>query len=274
MAKVTVAIPVYNAEKYLEQAIVSVLSQTFQDFELWIVDDGSKDSSIKIAEKYTADPRVKIFADGQNLGLATRLNRIAQDVTTEYLARMDNDDIMHPKRLEKQINVFAAHPEIDVLSTNLYSIDEDDCVVGKRFDKSDGFLGENFPVMHPTVMAKTSWFRAYPYDKNAVRVDDSDLWMRTSGHCVFRTMGEPLLFYREIGDKYYVKYFQGFPGIFYLLKKNYTSAEYLKFCFRYIAISFVFLISYLFGKEHILISNRNKVKIEKQHFTKFIGDDE
>lgn len=270
MTKVTVAIPVYNAERYLEEAIISVLSQTYNDFELWLVDDGSTDSSLEICRKFLYDNRVKLLADHKNLGLATRLNNIAQQVKTEYLVRMDNDDIMHPQKIEKQLQIMKEHLEIDVLSTNVYSIDEENFVVGKRFDKEITFLAENFPVMHPTIMAKTSWFRENPYDKNAVRVDDSDLWMRTKDKYIFKTMGEPLFFYREIGNQYYRKYLQGFPGIFYLLKKNIHSTQYLKFCFRYIIATFVYFIFYIFGKEHVLIKNRNQVKIKKKYYRDFI----
>lgn len=270
MIIVTVAIPVYNAEKYLEKAITSVLSQTYKDFELWLVDDGSTDSSLEICRKFLYDERVKIFADGENLGLATRLNTIAQQVETEYLVRMDNDDMMHPQRIEKQLEVLLQNPEIDVLSTNLYSIDEEDCILGKRYDVDESFLGHIFPFIHPTVMAKTIWFKDNPYDKKAIRVDDADLWMRTKDKCVFKTMGEPLLFYREIGNRYYKKYLQGFPGIFYLLKKNIFSAQYLKFCFKYVVVTFIYYIFYLFGKENILIRNRNQVKIDKTYYKDFI----
>lgn len=273
MAEVTVAIPVYNAEKFLEKAISSVLAQTFQDFELWIVDDGSTDSSVAISKKFLSDSRVKVFTDGKNLGLATRLNQTAVDVQTEYLARMDNDDIMHPQKLEKQLRVLKAHPEIDVLATNLYSINENDEVVGKRYDVHDDFLGDHIPFIHPTVIAKTAWFRSNPYDKNALRVDDADLWIRTGSRSVFRTMGEPLFFYREIGNQYYKKYFQGFGGVFYLLRKNFMSLVYLKFAFRYFAASFMYLMYYLFGKEHILIQNRNQIKLNGEHFTKFINNE-
>ena len=271
MAKVTIAIPIYNAEKYLEEAIQSVLSQTFQDFELWLVDDGSVDSSIAICEKFSSDERVKIFSDGKNLKLSVRLNGIAQNVKTEYLMRMDSDDIMHPQKLERQLAVLQLKPEIDVLGTNAYSIDENSFVVGKRYDVSLDFFGEMMPFIHPTIIAKTSWFRENLYDENAVRVEDAELWMRTKGRYVFRTLGEPLLFYREIGSQYYKKYFQGFPGVFYLLKKNFLSLTYLKFCLRYFIASFVYLIFYIFGKETVLTEKRNQCKLPKQHFSHFIN---
>ncbi len=124
MPEVTIAIPFYNAEAYFEMAILSVLSQTFVDFTLLLIDDGSTDSSLKIAEKYLSDKRVKIISDGKNINLGNRLNSIPAMTETTFLARMDADDIMHPQRIEKQINILKNNPEIDVLGTNAYSIDE------------------------------------------------------------------------------------------------------------------------------------------------------
>lgn len=271
--KLTVAIPIYNAERFLDEAIQSVLAQTYKDFELWLVDDGSTDNSMKIAEKYLKDCRVKVFSDGKNLQLSIRLNKIAQEVQTEYLMRMDSDDMMHPQKIEKQMAVLEAHPEIDVLGTNAFSIDENNNVVGKRYDLTVDFLGENILFIHPTVLAKTSWFRQNPYNEKAVRVEDAELWMRTKNSSVFKTMGEPLLFYREIGNQYYKKYFKGFPGVFYMLKKNFFSLNYLKFCLRYFVASFVYFIFYLFGKENVLIERRNQVKISEKPFTQFLEDD-
>ncbi|KQS93122.1 glycosyltransferase family 2 protein [Chryseobacterium sp. Leaf394] len=273
MAEVTVAIPVYNAEKFLAKAIASVLSQTYQDFELWIVDDGSTDSSMEIAQQFSDDKRVKIFSDGKNLALSSRLNTVAQNVETKYLARMDSDDIMHPQRIEKQLSTLINHPEIDVLGTNLYSINEDDEVVGKRYSLPNDFLGEYVTFIHPTIMGKTAWFKANPYDEKALRIEDADLWMRTKDFSVFKTMGEPLFFYRELGNQYYKKYFQGFGGVFYLLKKNLFSSRYVRFCLRYFIASFIYWIYYIVGKEHVLIQNRNQIKLNGEHFTKFINNE-
>lgn len=270
MAKVTVAIPIYNADKYLEDAILSVLSQTFQDFDLWLVDDGSSDSSLAICEKFLHDTRVKIFADGKNLKLSARLNMISQKVKTEFLLRMDSDDIMHPEKIEKQLKVLESHPEIDILSTNLYSIDENNRVQGKRFDRENSFLGEILPIMHPTVMARSEWFKQNPYDEKAVRVEDAELWLRTKEFSTFRTMGEPLFFYREIGNKYYKRYFQGFRGVFYMLRKNIFKVPYIKFCLKYFVASFVYFLFYIFGKEYSVIQNRNQIKISDRHYSDFI----
>lgn len=273
MAKVTVAIPVYNAERFLEKAVSSVLAQTFQDFELWIVDDGSTDSSMAIAEQFLTDKRVKVFSDGKNSALSLRLNSIAKEVKTEYLVRMDADDIMHPQKIEKQLEILINHPEIDVLGTNAYSIDENNHVVGRRYDLPDDELSNQVSVIHPTVMAKTSWFRENPYDPKALRVEDTDLWLKSREHSVIKTIGEPLFFYREIGNQYYKKYFQGFGGVFYLLKKNLFSSRYVWFCLRYFIASFIYCIYYIVGKEHVLIQNRNQIKLNGEHFAKFINNE-
>ena len=264
MAKVTIAIPIYNAEKYLEEAIQSVLSQTFQDFELWLVDDGSVDSSIAICEKFSSDERVKIFSDGKNLKLSVRLNGIAQNVKTEYLMRMDSDDIMHPQKLERQLAVLQLKPEIDVLGTNAYSIDENSFVVGKRYDVSLDFFGEMMPFIHPTIIAKTSWFRENLYDENAVRVEDAELWMRTKGRYVFRTLGEPLLFYREIGSQYYKKYFQANGSAMHILNKYPEDKFWKNFFLSNKVKGSMYKILNVIGKEQILIEKRNEEVFKKK----------
>ena len=150
--KLTVAIPIYNAERFLDEAIQSVLAQTYKDFELWLVDDGSTDNSMKIAEKYLKDSRVKVFSDGKNLQLSIRLNKIAQEVQTEYLMRMDSDDMMHPQKIEKQMAVLEAHPEIDVLGTNAFSIDENNNgeIEVAFTPTAGGVVGANTIVFIPT----------------------------------------------------------------------------------------------------------------------------
>ncbi|WP_299176613.1 glycosyltransferase family 2 protein [uncultured Chryseobacterium sp.] len=266
MTEVTIAIPFYNAEKYFEQAILSVLSQTFTDFTLLLIDDGSTDSSMKIAQKYQADKRVVIISDGKNLNLGYRLNEIPYITETEYLARMDADDIMHPQRIEKQLKILKENPDIDVLGSNAFSIDENNNVVGKRMDIPEDSLISVNTFIHPTIMAKTKWFKDNPYDINAVRIEDSELWLSTNDQYTFKTMGEPLLFYREIGDKYYKKYLKGLPGIYYTLKKHNFSPKYFKFSAKYLLSCIVYFIFDLIGQESVLIQKRNKVKMKKKNY--------
>jgi len=270
MPEVTIAIPFYNAEDYLEMAIRSVLSQTYKDFALLLIDDGSTDSSLEIARKYLFDDRVKILSDGKNLNLGNRLNQIPQLTQTKFLARMDADDIMHPKRIEKQIEILRNNPEIDVLGTNAYSIDENNKVIGLRMGESNDNLIPVKTFTHPTVIAKTEWFVNNPYDVSALRVEDTELWLRTRDNYVFKATKEPLLFYREIGDNYYKKYFKGFPGIFYILKKHTFSKKYLLFSIRYFISSFVYFIFNIAGKENILVKRRNRILLPKKDYSLYI----
>ena len=120
---VTIGLPFYNAEKYLALAIESVLQQTYTNWELLLLDDGSTDNSLSIAQSYAQkDSRIKVISDGKNKNLATRLNELPSLAQGLYLARMDADDIMHSARIERQLSVLKAHPEIDVLGTNAYII--------------------------------------------------------------------------------------------------------------------------------------------------------
>jgi len=271
MPKVTIAIPFYNAEDYFESAILSVLTQTFSDFILLLINDGSTDSSLSIAQKYLYDKRVKLISDGKNINLGNRLNQIPLIVDTEFLARMDADDIMHPKRIEKQLNVFEENPDIDVLGTNVYSIDQNDQVVGLRRKIGDNYLETANTFIHPTVMAKTEWFKSNPYDVLAYRIEDTDLWLRTKDKYNFRIITEPLLFYREVGDQYYKKYIKGLSGVFYIIKTHTFSLRYLSFSLKYLVSTFIYLIFNLLGLEEILVKKRNKVQLEKKRYSLYIN---
>jgi glycosyltransferase involved in cell wall biosynthesis len=264
MSLITIAIPFYNAEKFLTLAIESVLNQTYKDWKLVLVNDGSSDSSLTIAEKFAyQDDRIKVFSDGANKNLGYRLNQIPNLVSTKYLARMDADDIMHPERIEKQISILEADSSIDVLGTNAYSIDENGAIQGIRFlFASTQRLAKVRSFIHPTIIAKTSWFKKNKYDALAERIEDEELWIRTAEHSNFQILTEPLLFYREFGFEYYKKYLKGIPSIFYVFKKHKFTLRVLKFGFKYFFSCFVYYFFNIFNQEEVLIKRRNKVKIK------------
>lgn len=202
---VTVAIPFYNAEEYIEDAIKSVLNQTHRNIELLLINDGSTDKSVIKAREYLEDKRVKLIDDGRNLGLVARLNQSVELAKGRYYARMDADDIMHPERIERQINFAEQHPEIDVIATAYYSIDSNNEIKG-LFQYPDIVNPKDPRLLHPSVFAKTKWFEENRYDERFLRIEDVELWMRVGSKFNFYNIPESLMFYREFGIPNMKKY--------------------------------------------------------------------
>lgn len=260
---ITVGLPVYNAERFLRDAVQSVLNQTYADFRLLIVDDGSTDKSIEIIRSFN-DYRIELVSDGQNHGLPYRLNQISNISISKYLFRMDADDIMHPEKLEIQLNILESHPEIDVLGTNVYSLDDNNLIKGMRLRYSDKEnLRKVKDFVHPTIAAKTEWFKNNPYDAKAIRFEDAELWFRLSGQYNFQILTKPLLFYREYGSDYYKKYFKAYNSLPYVLKKHHYDFGLLKFVSKYYVKGVLYFLFNLLGKEEILVNNRNEIHLNK-----------
>jgi glycosyltransferase involved in cell wall biosynthesis len=200
MTTVTIGLPFFNARRTLVDAVRSVFAQTYDDWELFLVDDGSTDGSVEVAREIH-DPRVRLFSDGVNRGLPDRLNQIAALARGKYLSRMDADDLMHPERLEKQVRFLDGHPHVDLVDTATYTIDEHNEALGIRGDRplncDPRAILRSGLLIHPTVTGRTSWFRGNPYDRDFVRAEDVELWVRTSRQTVFSRLEEPLFFYRE-----------------------------------------------------------------------------
>ena len=120
--KITVLMSVYNGEKYLREAVDSILSQTFTDFEFLIIDDASTDRTPEILRSYK-DPRIMIVTNKENLGLTKSLNKGLALARGEYIARMDADDISLQERFEKQLMFLETHPDIVLVGTSFQAID-------------------------------------------------------------------------------------------------------------------------------------------------------
>jgi len=206
----TIGLPFYNASETLAWAIQSVFAQSFQDWELLLIDDGSTDHSLEIVGRIQ-DDRVRVYSDGSNQGLATRLNQIAELANRRYLARMDADDLMHPARLSQQIATFEANPQLDLVDTGLLSIDEANQPMGLRcceqLDISRlGLLKGQIPV-HASVVAKTEWYRRNRYNADLERAQDFELWNRTYAKSGWQhaRVTKPLYFARESAAGSYFK---------------------------------------------------------------------
>ncbi|MFK8302483.1 glycosyltransferase family 2 protein [Capnocytophaga stomatis] len=269
---ITVAISFYNAEKYLKASIDSVIAQTYTDWKLILMNDGSTDKSLEIANEYAQkDNRIEVFSDGENKNLGYRLNQIINLADTKYLARMDADDIIHPERFERQIKVLETDSSIDVLATNLYTINENDDVIGLRhkFDNPNDLKKVSSPT-HATIMGKTEWFKNNPYDIKAVRIEDTELWYRTSEKSNIMMLYAPLYFYRDIGKNYYKKYFLANTCKKYIQAKYANNFFWKKFFILNIIKGNIYRLYNFFGLEQKLIDRRNEVLFNnKKNYKEF-----
>jgi glycosyltransferase involved in cell wall biosynthesis len=201
---ISIGIPFFNAEAYLADAIRSVFAQTYQEWELILVDDGSKDRSLEIAMS-VRDPRVRVISDGQNRRLPYRLNQISSEAKYELVGRMDADDLISPRRFEMQAGILNVHPNIDLVTTGMYSITYDNRPVGMRCSSPDavitgrGLLLGQCAIVHGSILGRRSWFLRNRYDASLNRAQDFELWLRAFSHNDFKlyVMSEPLYYYRE-----------------------------------------------------------------------------
>jgi glycosyltransferase involved in cell wall biosynthesis len=208
---VTVSIPFYNSERTLRDAIRSIFAQSFQDWELLLIDDGSTDSSLEIAGS-VRDPRVKVVSDGKHRGLIFRLNQAIETARGTYIARMDADDISHPARLERQVDFLEKNPFTDVVGSSMYSLNCNDQPCGVRSVRSAGISAfariHNGVFIHVSIMGKRDWFLKNRYSEGFTRAEDQELWARTYNNSLFAAIPEPLVYVREEGSVSLAKYSQ------------------------------------------------------------------
>jgi glycosyltransferase involved in cell wall biosynthesis len=199
---VSVVMSVYNRAGFVGEAIESIMGQSFPDFELIVVNDGSTDGSGEIIERYTrADTRLRAF-DQPNRGLVCTANRGCALARGKYIARLDSDDVAISNRLERQVEFLERRPEVAVLGGGRY-------LLGKRGPsheaglpaEDDRTIRERLPrcncLVHSTVMMRTAVFRAVGgYRQAFPPAEDYDLWLRISEHYQLANLPYPLVYYR------------------------------------------------------------------------------
>lgn len=198
---VTVALPVYNAGDHFRLAVLSIVRQTFTDWEVLVLDDGSSDSALDFLEELH-DPRIKVWRDGRNMGIAVRLNQAIDLAQGRYFARMDADDVSFPERFSKQVAALQADHKLDLVATRAITINEFNDVSGSfpyalahAEICARPWLGFRFP--HPTWMGKTEWFRSHRYRAPAPYLcEDQELLLRSYRTSRFATIDEVLFAYR------------------------------------------------------------------------------
>ena len=198
----SVIMPTYNTpEDYLHTAITSIMKQSFTDFELIIIDDGSSNEDYRLCEKYaTDDERIKVFVNEKNLGVAGTLNRALTLAKGKYIARMDSDDISHKDRLKITYEFLEENPDVDIVGTWRINFANGR---GKKTSYTENFdlranLFFSSPFTHPTIVFRATSVEKYAlqYDEN-IKAEDYDLW--------FRAAKFPNLKFAVI-DKYLLKY--------------------------------------------------------------------
>lgn len=197
--RVSVLMAVHNAEKYLPEAIHSILSQTFTDFEFLIVDDGSTDRSPEIINGYR-DPRIKVVHNPDNLGLTRSLNRGLDLAVGEYIARMDSDDVSLPERLARQVAYMDANPRVGACGTWAKDVDSQGAVIGVRETPVGRDLERKYwrpsPLIHPSAMIRRGHLGSLRYDERFRYAQDFDLWFRIRDEHELGNVPSHLLLYR------------------------------------------------------------------------------
>ncbi len=203
--KISVVLPVYNGEKYLREAVESILNQSFEDFELILVDDGSTDSTPTIIKNFN-DSRIRTIRLNTNGGIVTALNKGLSAARGKYIARMDADDVSLPERLKKQYKFMENHPEIDVCGSwvryftripgaeRVYKLPGDSEIIRASL------LLENL-IQHPAVMCLRKIFGKTGYPGGYPHAEDYALWTQILDRVSFAVYPEVLLNYRLHKDQ-------------------------------------------------------------------------
>lgn len=197
---VSVLLPVRNGGPFLQAALRSLLAQTFTDFEILLLDDGSSDGSPALARSFT-DPRIRVIEDGQHRGLSARLNQGVQLARAALVARMDADDLCLPRRFELQVAYLAAHPEVDLVGCRAAAFRDGEVLGLLPYAPDHETLvarpWHTIPLPHPTWMGRREWFLRHPYRTPEVRrAEDQELLVRTAPTSRFACLPEVLLAYR------------------------------------------------------------------------------
>jgi glycosyltransferase involved in cell wall biosynthesis len=202
MIKVTIYTPTYNCGKYLEESIDSVLNQTYQNFELIIVDDASNDDTQKILKKYTKNPKIKIIKNDKNLGFVRSAIKAIKYAKGEYIMRVDADDYLDENALFIMTNILDKHPEFGMVYPDYFEIDEKGNIID-YFRKNK--IGEeitllDLPANGACTLMRLSCYNAIGGYRQDIRMQDKyDLWLKFLQKFKPYNVNLPLFYYRRHG---------------------------------------------------------------------------
>ena len=192
--------PVFNAEKFLREAIDSIIDQSFTNWELLIINDGSTDSSESIIQSYT-DKRIQYYKNDQNIGLISTLNKGIGLCTGNYIARMDADDISEKDRFKAQLAFLEKNEDYAMCGSYAKVIDENNNETGKILNlQTNDFLQINLlfsvPFIHPSMMFRSKVLKNNYFDPEYKHAEDYELWCRIANNYKIANIPDYLLRYR------------------------------------------------------------------------------
>nr|WP_312114892.1 MULTISPECIES: glycosyltransferase family 2 protein [unclassified Moraxella] len=273
MKLITIGIPIYNAEDFLADAIKSILAQSYQNFELILVNDGSKDNSLEIAKDFAKqDSRIRVISDGINKKLPARLNQIIREAKGDYIARMDADDMMHSERIAKQLNFLQCNPQFDLVSTSMISIKNSNEIIGtrtyfpKQITKKDALLGQS-GILHASILAKKAWCERNLYNEVNALAEDHELWLSAAINNDLKVgfLPEYLYYYREESSATKKKMLKGYNTQMQIISKYYNSIlsekDYQNIMRKFAAKKMIVNIADAMKMMHIILNRRSKREV-------------
>lgn len=282
MPRVSVLMPAYNAEKYIGDAIKSILNQTFTDFELIIINDGSTDNTKQIIKQFD-DERIKYFENDENRGVIFTLNRGLKEIESEFIIRMDADDISLPNRFAEQIKFMDNNPQIGLSGTAIEIFNEDTSRINYFPSNPEELKTElifNNLICHPSIIIRSRIFKEHPilFEKKYLHAEDYAMWIILSKWVKFSNLNKVLLKYRDsesnitkIADKQITERKQVFAEItnliYNFLKINQSQSEYKNIHFiisdnKRIENHIFTNNDYKILKKYLKIIRRNNLKVQ------------
>lgn len=276
---ISIGIPFYNAKEFLLDSIKSVFAQTHQNWELILMDDGSTDNSLAIAQSIN-DPRVRVYSDGKNKKLAARLNEITNLAKYDYIARMDADDLIARDKLEKQLRILVDNPDIDLVSTGVISVTDGLEPVGFRVPgehheiSKHNVLSASSGIVHASLLGRKEWFLRNPYDEYCPVSQDTNLWLRSCAKNDLNVyfLSKPLYYYREDQNVTYKKLNLAYKTLRYGLRtvaRYYPLRQVIKVYLTSLLKSLAALMLHKTGKLHLLRKRRNAHPLSEQQVQDF-----
>ncbi len=198
---VSILMPMYNAAELVPDTLRSLLAQTYDNWELIAIDDGSDDQTVDVVARFP-DERIRLVRRQENRGLPARLNEAVTLARGALFARMDADDIALPRRLERQVNFLLANPLVDVVATDMLVITPEGEPNGREKWRGSSHASvtktpwSGFHFNHATWLGRAGWFRRHAYREDAFRTEDDDLMLRAYRTSRFHRLDEVLYAYR------------------------------------------------------------------------------